>query len=149
MLGAAIGAGLVTAVLIMVVARVEVLRENRLVGWTMLGIIVAIWLGLILLLAYRKWERHYEISSQRIKHRSGWFIRHVDRIEMIDVDDVSYRQGPIQALLNVGTIRILSSDTSHPSLAMTGIGNVTEVANQIDDARRAERRKRGLHVESI
>ena len=46
-------------------------------------------------------------------------------------------------------IIIRSSDSSHPELVMSGIGDVRKVADLIDDARRAERRKRGLHIESI
>ena len=82
-------------------------------------------------------------------HRDGILVRQMDRIEMIDIDDVSYRQGPIQILLNVGSIRIVSSDTSHPQLDMPGIADVRMVADLIDDARRNERRNRGLHIESI
>ena len=100
-------------------------------------------------MTYRKLGMHYEVSSQRLKHREGILFRKLDRIELIDIDDVVYRQGPIQAIMGVGNITIKSSDSSHPVLDMYGIANIREIADLIDDARRTERRKRGLHIESI
>jgi hypothetical protein len=72
-----------------------------------------------------------------------------DRIEVIDIDDVTYEQGLVQRMLGVGTIRIASSDRTHPELVLSGIDGVQQVADTIDDIRRKERRKRGLHIESI
>lgn len=149
MLGAFLGAALVTALMLIAVNKIQALHDNRTVWTTMAALISMIWTGLFLVAVYRKLARRYEITTQRLIHRSGIFLRQVDRIEMIDIDDVTYRQGPIQALMNVGTIQLLSSDTSHPKLMMPGISRVDKVANMIDDARRMERRKRGIHIESI
>lgn len=149
MLGAWIGAAFMTVLILLAVMQIQLLRDNRAVWTTMAALVVLIWIGLIGVAVYRKLGQHYEITTQRLKHRSGVLLRQVDRIEMIDVDDVSYRQGPIQTLMNVGTIQVQSSDTSHPRLFMPGISNVSHVANMIDDSRRSERRKRGIHVESI
>jgi len=149
MIGSWIGAALITMLIVVAVLTIDALREIRMVWWTMLFLIVGLWDGLLGLTIYRKLGQHYEITSQRMKHRTGILLRQVNRIEMIDIDDVIYRNGPLQALLNVGTIQLLSSDVSHPNLVMRGIANVSHVANLIDDARRAERRLRGLHVESI
>jgi hypothetical protein len=49
----------------------------------------------------------------------------------------------------VGTIRILSNDTTDPLLVMKGIPDVLRVFTTIDQARRAERRRRALRVESV
>ncbi|MFK7766490.1 MAG: PH domain-containing protein [Mariniblastus sp.] len=149
MVGAWIGASLISGLVIYAVTNIAPLRESSPVWLTGIGLVSTVWLSLLAVVAYRKLGQHYEISSQRLKHRSGVLIRQMDRIELIDIDDVSYRQGPLQAILNVGTIELLSSDTSHPKLNLRGIANVSSVANLIDDARRAERKKRGLYVESI
>jgi hypothetical protein len=52
-------------------------------------------------------------------------------------------------MVGVGTIHILSHDRSDPELWLPGIENVQEVASLFDNARLAERRRRGLHVEQI
>jgi len=125
------------------------LRNQPILWWIVLAGLAIFWLYLLGLLGYRKLSMHYELTTQRLKHREGIFVRALDRIELIDIDDVAYKQGPIQAILGVGNITIKSSDISHPELVMFGISNIRHVADMIDDARRAERRKRGLHIESI
>ena len=105
--------------------------------------------GTGLYLAYRRLSIHYELTDQRFVHQSGLLRRVTNRIEVIDVDDVAFGQGPIERLLGVGTIKIISSDRSHPELLLPGIDNVKQVATQIDDARRAERHRRGLYIEQV
>ena len=105
--------------------------------------------GVGLYLAYRRLSAHYELTDQRFVHHKGLLRRVSDRIEVIDIDDVAFGQGPIERLLGVGTIKLISSDRSHPELLLPGIGDVKEVATLIDNARRAERRRRGLFIESV
>ncbi len=120
-----------------------------------IGILIAlcvaagIWVLTALVFAVRKLGVHYELTTQRFIHRSGILTRRTDRIELIDVDDVTFVQGIIQRMLSVGTIKVASSDRSHPELNLLGIDNVENVADMIDDARRKERRRRGLHIEAI
>ncbi|MEQ8847245.1 PH domain-containing protein [Botrimarina sp.] len=119
-------------------------------GWMiLLACVVGLWLVLGGWYAYRRYSVHYNLTTQRLIHESGLLWRTVDRVELIDVDDVTYRQGPVERLFSVGTIVVNSSDRTTPELHLPGIDNVREVANLIDDARRKERRSRGLHVESI
>lgn len=101
------------------------------------------------LLAYRRLNVYYTLTSQRFIHKQGILKRVTDRIEVIDMDDVTFEQGIVQRLLGVGNIQITSSDRSHPKLNLMGIDNVVEVADLLDDVRRKERRRRGIHIESI
>ena len=98
---------------------------------------------------YRHWTVKYELTTQRFIHESGLLKRLIDRIEVIDIDDVAFVQGPIERIVGVGTIKITSSDRSHPELSLRGIENVRTVAGLLDDVRRKERRRRGLHIEAI
>jgi uncharacterized membrane protein YdbT with pleckstrin-like domain len=111
--------------------------------------IPVLWVFLIGMLAYKKVSVHYELTNQRFIHKAGILKRVTDRIEVIDIDDVRYEQGIVQRMLGVGTIRISSSDRSHPELVLSGIDEVARIADMIDDVRRKERRRRGLHIESI
>ncbi len=112
-------------------------------------ILLVIWAIAGTVYAARRLGVHYELTSQRFIHQSGILTRHTDRIEVIDIDDVSYQQGPVERILGVGSILITSSDRSHPELQMRGIADVKSVAGLIDDIRRTERRRRSLHIESI
>jgi len=114
-----------------------------------LGIIVILWLLVAANYARMRLGFHYELTSQRFIHKTGLLTRRTDRIEVIDIDDVSYEQGPVQRLFGVGSINITSSDRSDPELRLIGIDKVSEVSGLIDDVRRTERRRRSLHIESI
>lgn len=146
MIGSWIGAGLATLVAVILV----IALGWGTYGW--LGVLIGavlVWGGLALTLASRKLSVHYILTSQRFIHRTGILKRVTDRIEMIDIDDVTFAQGIVQRMVGVGTIHISSSDRTHPELLLLGIDDVKNVADTIDDVRRQERRKRGLHIESI
>jgi len=112
-------------------------------------IIAVLWVLVLANYARMRLGFHYELTSQRFIHKTGILTRRSDRIEVIDIDDVSYEQGPIQRIFGVGKINITSSDRSDPELHLLGIDKVGEVAGLIDDVRRSERRRRSLHIESI
>ncbi len=117
------------------------------------GILTAIvlcwWIGAGLLYAYRRIGTHYQLTSQRFIHKNGILVQTTDRIETIDIDDVTYTQGIIQRILGVGTIKLSSSDHTHPEFFMLGIDQVDKVAEMFDKVRMNERRRRGLHIESV
>ena len=111
--------------------------------------VVLLWIALYLWLLYRQFSMNYRLTSQRFIHESGILRRVTDRIEVIDMDDITLEQGPIDQLLGVGTIKVTSSDRTHPEFWLYGIERAGEVATMIDDARRAERQRRGLHIEAV
>lgn len=146
MLGAWIGAGLLSLASI-VLGLFGTVTHSAWVAIIALNAIV--WAGLLAKYFYLRFSQHYTLSSQRFTHMRGLLWRQTDRIEVIDIDDVSFTQGPVERMFGIGTVRITSSDQSHPELALPGIENVQIVAGLIDDARRKERRRRGLYIESV
>lgn len=114
-----------------------------------IGLILLMWVVGGVRYGWRRLGVHYHLTSQRFIHQTGVLTRQTDRIEVIDIDDVSFNQGPIERIFGVGTIQVTSSDRTHPTLSMSGIGEVKEVAGLIDDIRRKERRRRSLHIEAI
>lgn len=116
--------------------------------WVVLGVLF-MWGVLIGLYFYRRLSVHYTLTSQRLVHESGLLWRQTDRVELIDIDDVTFRQDPVQRMIGIGTIVVSSSDRTDPELKLLGIASARSVADTIDDARRRERRRRGLHIESV
>lgn len=114
-----------------------------------LGLILLMWVFGGLRYGWRRLGVHYQLTTQRFIHQTGILTRKTDRIEVIDIDDVSFAQGPVERVFGVGTIQLTGSDRTHPTLSMIGIGEVKEVAGLIDDVRRKERRRRSLHIEAI
>ncbi|QDU26123.1 Bacterial membrane flanked domain protein [Anatilimnocola aggregata] len=118
--------------------------------WLFVGLgSVALWGGLFLYYLYLRFGMSYELTSQRLVHKVGILSQSTNRIEVIDVDDVSYHQTFIERMLGVGTIKILSTDTSDPKLVIRGIDEVKRIANMIDNVRRDERRRRGMYIETV
>ncbi len=117
--------------------------------WPIAGsVLIFLWVIAIGTFVYHRLSVHYELTTQRFVHQAGILVRRTDRIEVLDIDDVSFTQGIIQRMLGVGTIRLTSSDRTHPEMVLNGIDKVQEIASMFDDVRRAERRRRSLHIES-
>ncbi|MEX0585945.1 MAG: PH domain-containing protein [Pirellulales bacterium] len=110
---------------------------------------IALWIIFGLVLLYRRMTVHYRLTTFRLFHESGLLSRNRDRIEVIDINDVTLRQGFVERMFNVGTIHIESSDATDPELDMLGIDNVRHVADLIDNTRRAERQRRAVFMENV
>lgn len=120
--------------------------EKNIVWSVGTGVAITFWGIAASIYAYRRLGVFYELTTQRLIHKHGILVRTTDRIELIEIDDVAFTQGPVQRMLNVGCIKLTSSDRSHPQLNLLGIDDVSRVSGLIDDARRKERRRRALHI---
>ncbi len=119
-------------------------------AWLGVAIVVPLlWIAQGLLLMYRRLSVRYRLTTFRFFHERGFLYRLIDRVEVIDMDDIAVAQGPIERIMGVGTLKITSSDRTSPELTVPGIADVRDVAAQIDQLRRAERLRRGLSIESI
>ena len=147
MIGNWILAGAVTVILPIVIYMADIGHRYIWSGYLVLSL--GMWLWFALQLAYRKLTVKYHLTSQRLIHETGLLKRVTNRMEVIDIDDVTVEQKVVERMLGVGSIKIISSDRTDPELWMRGIENVRHVATLIDDIRRKERRKRALHIESI
>ncbi len=134
---------------IAILVAVALLAAGQSTAWYIAGAAIVLWwCGAIATFLYRRLSMHYELTTQRFVHQNGVLLRQTDRIEVIDIEDVSYTQGIVQRMLGVGTIRLTGRDRTHPELVLRGIDRVPEIASLIDDVRREERRRRSLHIES-
>ncbi len=119
-------------------------------AWIAVAILVpVVWIGVALTLAYRRLSVSYTVTSQRFLLQRGLLSQVNDRVLLIDIDDVAYKQGLIDRFVNVGTITLRSADATDPVLNLPGIDNVQHVTNLIDDARREERRKRAIYMANV
>ncbi len=123
--------------------------QRREVWLAIAAMIVLLWGYQVLVLIARRSNVHYKLTNHRFIHELGVLRRVTDRIELIDVTDITFEQGMIDRLVGVDTIHISSNDRSHPELTLTGIENVAQVAELIDETFRAERRRRGLLIENL
>lgn len=146
MLGSWVGAGFATAAAILPGAIFG--ATGAAWGGIVLGIVL-LWGAVGLVLAYRRLSVRYRLTSQRLFHERGLLRRVIDRVENIDMDDITFEQGPIERLLGVGSIRIKSSDRTDPDLWLVGVDEVRDVASKIDAARRREQVRRSVRIDQV
>jgi membrane protein YdbS with pleckstrin-like domain len=115
--------------------------------WVLLGSIGLVWLILVVRLAAKRIGISYKLTNQMFYHRRGILTRTTDRIELIEVHDVTWQQGLIQRMVNVGSIKIASSDRTDPIFHVTGVEDAEGVSSLIDKARRAEQVRRGRRID--
>lgn len=104
------------------------------------------WLAAFGRYIYKRISANYKLTSQRFIHERGILNRHTDRVETLDIEDVSYDQNLIDRMLGVGSLKITSKDPSHPDLTIPGVPNVEKVAELLDKARRQERLEHGVQI---
>ena len=120
------------------------------ITWLVAAVVAAaIWVVFGLYYLIMRLSVDYTLTNQRFIHKYGLLSRVTNRVEVIDIDDVTYEQGLFERMFGVGTIKMLSSDVSDPKLLLRGIDDVQRVSELIDRARREERRRRGLYVETV
>jgi membrane protein YdbS with pleckstrin-like domain len=163
MIGPAIGATLLTVLGLVAV----VLSGGSPTTWMVLGIgALLVWGVLGLATLYRRLSVRYQLTTYRLFHEKGLLSRTRDRIEVIDIDDVTLTQGLIERMLDLGTIHIISSDESlkrekertagdsggairDSDFQMPGIEDARRIADLIDNTRRTERNRRGVFLENV
>ncbi len=118
-----------------------------LIIWAIAAVVLWAILGLIVL--YRRMTVSYRLTTFRLFYETGLLKRTRDRIEVIDINDVTLQQGFIERMFNVGTIHLITSDVTCQNLYMVGIEDVRHVTDLIDNTRRAERQRRGVFMENI
>ncbi|MBL0920600.1 MAG: PH domain-containing protein [Phycisphaerales bacterium] len=86
----------------------------------------------------------YALTTQRLKKSEGVFNRRFDEIEIYRIKDSTVRQTLLQRIVGIGTIDLVTSDRTHPTLTMAHIPAFREVQGMIRTQTEASRRARGV-----
>lgn len=86
----------------------------------------------------------FTLTSQRLRMEEGILSRRFDDIELYRVKDLTLHQPFIQRLVGLGTIRLLTSDATHPTLTLPAISDPMEVRDVIRQQVEHMRRERGV-----
>lgn len=85
----------------------------------------------------------YELTSQRLRIRSGILNRRVDELELYRVKDYAMEQPLLLRLVGLGNLTMITSDATNPHVWMKAIPEVETVREKLRTAVQAERdRKR-------
>lgn len=138
------------AVLTIVVIIVLALWKPGGMIWAIaLGLVAVAWGYQFLVYVFRHYGHRYRLTPHTFFHESGLFVRTSSPLEIVHIDDLSLQQTLLDRLVGVGTIRILSHDTTDPKLVLPGIPDVEQAFAKIDQTRRAERRRRAVRLDNI
>ena len=108
--------------------------------------IPCILIGLLLMLVpwiMTKMER-YRISNYRIDFERGLLSRNIDTLELWHVNDIQFHQSLTDRMLGVGTITIVSDDSTTPRLALKSLPKPKPIFDMLKQRIIAVKRQRGV-----
>ena len=86
----------------------------------------------------------YRITNYRIDFERGVLTKQIDTLELWHVDDISFEQGLVDRMMNVGSIRILSNDRTTPRLELNGLPNPRAIFDNLRQRVITVKRQRGV-----
>ncbi len=106
---------------------------------------LALLLPLVMWLA-RWWltkSTHYELTTQRLRMKSGILNRRVDELELFRVKDYSMEQPLMLRMVGLGNLTLVTADATTPTVAIRAVPGVESVRELLRNAVQNERdRKR-------
>jgi uncharacterized membrane protein YdbT with pleckstrin-like domain len=94
----------------------------------------------------------YQLTTQRLRTRTGILNKKVDELELFRVRDYSIEQPLLLRLVGLGNLTMVTSDATTPTVAMRAIPDVEGVREKLRTAVQAERdrkRVRQLDVDNV
>jgi uncharacterized membrane protein YdbT with pleckstrin-like domain len=110
-----------------------------------------LWLLLIgwnfgILISYgEKLSRSLKLTSKRVVEISGLISQHEEQVDLYRVTDTGFKQGFIERIFRVGTISIISEDTTSPEFSFR-IHNPKDHLEKIRKYVPIERKKMGKFI---
>ena len=92
----------------------------------------------------------YELTSQRLRRRSGILDRKLDELELFRVKDYTMEQPFLLRMLGLGNLTLITSDATTPTVAIKAIADVEkvrEMLRQVVQSERDRKRVRELDVD--
>lgn len=81
----------------------------------------------------------YELTTERLRMRSGVFNKKLDELELYRVRDSKVEQPFWQRLFGLGTITIVSGDATTPTLVIPAIKDAEQVREHLRNSVEAQR----------
>lgn len=87
----------------------------------------------------------YELTSQRLKIDTGILNRRHDELELYRVKDYAMDRPLFLRIVGLGTITMLTSDATTPTVTLKAIPDVMDVREKLRAAVQAERDRKRVH----
>ncbi len=86
----------------------------------------------------------YTLTPSRIFVKSGVLFTHYDEVYLFRLIDCRVRVGPLQKLLGLGTVELITSDATSQVVPLRGIRRPLEIKEQISSMIASARKEYGL-----
>lgn len=91
----------------------------------------------------------YHVTTERIELERGWLSRRVDNLDLFRLKDVRVSQGIFDRIVGIGTVTVISRDSTDPIIQLTGVFRPRELYDRLkQEAVRADRRRGVVHIDS-
>ena len=117
---------------------------NMSVAWWAIGGGILIGLGCFMVPSLLVRRNYYKVTNYRIDFEHGLLFKEWDTLELWHVEDVGLRQSPIDRVLRVGNIKIVSSDSTTPTLVLRSVHEPRKLYEMIKERIIAVKRQRGV-----
>ena len=92
----------------------------------------------------RSLSTRYKLTTERLIVTSGLLSQSSEEVEIYRVKDVSFSQGALDRMMDVGTVTVIVSDASSPRIELKGISQPMQRKEQIRQMSRSSRKTEGI-----
>lgn len=111
--------------------------------WVMLGLFVLAVLAVFIPAILVRRSR-YRLTNYRIDFEFGILFKRYETLELWHVDDIRLAQSPLDRILRIGTIEVLSTDKSTPRLELRSLPEPKRLLDLLKQRVIAVKRQRGV-----
>ena len=88
--------------------------------------------------------RRFKITNYRIDFERGLLTRRIDTLELWHVEDIRMHQSLLNRILGVGTLTVVSDDSTTPSLVIPGLSEPRKLFDLVKQRVISVKRQRGV-----
>ncbi len=117
--------------------------------WWAFLLVVLVMSGIVGKIAATVFGTRYRLTSERLFIDRGILSQTINQTELIRVDDVRVTKTMVDRIFGLGTVDILSTDTTDKLITITGVQDPEYVAELIRNRMRTARQRKSVFVESL
>lgn len=112
--------------------------------WWYLSCILVIPIPIAIWKALSTAKTDFSLTTQRLMLETGVFTRELEEIELYRIKDTQLRRSFIQRMVGLGTVTVVSSDETMPTLLIPSIKDPVDVRQKVRENVEFVRRARGV-----
>lgn len=140
--GSIAGTGLAGLVLVAIPFVVAALGTS--VVWWVYALCILVGVAIVAVPWIKLKSLKYRISNYRVDFERGVLWKRIDTIELWHVEDIAFNQSPLERIMGLGTINLVSRDPTTPRLTLAGLKGARAIFDTLKQRIIAVKRQRGV-----